>query len=669
MSIQELTAYPSIKLARLLTTLENGSRPIGGVGLVNDGVPSLGGEHIADDGKFNFENIKYVPEEFFERMSRGIIQKYDVLVVKDGATTGKTAFIGDDFPFKRAVVNEHVFIVRPGTKLLQPEYLFYFLFSEWGQAQMQREFHGGAIGGINQTFADYLEIPLPPIPEQLRIVAILHQADMLRHWRREVILKLNALLPALYDEMFNEIATDTSKQTTVGDVLLPPNGLLTGPFGTQLKVSEFVKSGNPIYGIENVLPNQFSAKVDKFITDEKFEQLNRYRVYPNDVLLTRMGTIGRACVVPLDIPPKAIISYHLFRLRPNQDICLPEFLAATFNFSPYVAHQLKNFAAGAVMAGLNGDTVRSVKIFLPGKELQKKFVNIVEQQILQVAMAAEFLTSLNMLWNSLLSRVFTGGLTAIWHETHQDELQRAAIDRDKQLRLTGEKAHRIDFAVGRVTPEEAEQFRQALQPLAIDAVQAVANFLQPNLDQFLQSLSQQYNFNAFADLALKGLPDYQNIVLETMSGAMEALSQSMRQSLAEMNRSLAESITTPFADVFSQSQEAYHLALAREFSQIAAAWFKQIEAKPPPQSDRAIHTSLGIDPLAKQVLHRAGMAPAYFRPEDLAYSEISPVQAENSLRILEALGFVRQVELEGQQVYRLVKPDTDQAIRPKGPPV
>ena len=217
--------------------------------------------------------------------------------------------------------------------------------------------------------------------------------------------------------MFGKIASDPSKQIAIDNVLISDGGILTGPFGTQLKVGEFVRSGNPIYGIENVLPNQFSAIATNFITDEKFKQLSRYQVLPGDVLLTRMGTVGRACVVPNNIPKKAIISYHLFRLRSNQDICLPEFLAATINFSPYVAHQLKNFAAGAVMSGLNGDIVRSVMIFLPDKELQHKFVEIVEQQISQSKILVNSQSTFDKLQNSLLDRAFdkrTDSILAYW---------------------------------------------------------------------------------------------------------------------------------------------------------------------------------------------------------------------------------------------------------------
>ncbi|MDQ7780014.1 MAG: hypothetical protein RDV41_09940, partial [Planctomycetota bacterium] len=102
-------------LDRLLVSLESGSRPRGGVQNIKEGIPSLGGEHVDENGGFRFEAVKYVPSAFFKSMRRGHIRIGDVLIVKDGATTGKVSLVRDDFPFGVAVVNEHVFVCRPSS--------------------------------------------------------------------------------------------------------------------------------------------------------------------------------------------------------------------------------------------------------------------------------------------------------------------------------------------------------------------------------------------------------------------------------------------------------------------------------------------------------------------------------------------------------------------------
>ena len=93
----------------ILETLEAGKRPKGGVKKSTKGIPSLGGEHLNSEGNFNFQKLKFVPLEFFESMSKGHVKFDDVLIVKDGATTGKVSFVRKDFPYSKAAVNEHVF--------------------------------------------------------------------------------------------------------------------------------------------------------------------------------------------------------------------------------------------------------------------------------------------------------------------------------------------------------------------------------------------------------------------------------------------------------------------------------------------------------------------------------------------------------------------------------
>lgn len=161
-------------LSDLLKSLESGSRPKGGVKGILDGIPSLGGEHLTWDGKFDFSSIRYVPKQFALSMNKGHIKMNDILIVKDGATTGKTSFVDHSFPYPNAVVNEHVFICRP-LELIDARYLFRFLMSEEGKQRILSNFQGSAQGGINLSFAPNTEIPLAPLNEQRRIVAKLDE--------------------------------------------------------------------------------------------------------------------------------------------------------------------------------------------------------------------------------------------------------------------------------------------------------------------------------------------------------------------------------------------------------------------------------------------------------------------------------------------------------------
>ncbi|ACD97218.1 restriction endonuclease subunit S [Trichlorobacter lovleyi] len=164
----------TVPLSDLLMSLETGSRPKGGVRGITAGIPSLGGEHLDSNGGFKLDNIRYVPLEFAELMTRGAINNGDILVVKDGATTGKVSFVDNSFPLSIAVVNEHVFLCRCSS-LLNSKYIFFYLFSNSGNQQILEDFRGAAQGGISQRFADLVKVPLAPAAEQTRIVEKLEE--------------------------------------------------------------------------------------------------------------------------------------------------------------------------------------------------------------------------------------------------------------------------------------------------------------------------------------------------------------------------------------------------------------------------------------------------------------------------------------------------------------
>ena len=139
------------KISELLSVLESGKRPKGGVSEYLTGVPSLGGEHINLDGTISLENMKFVPKDFYNHTQQGVLNDLDILICKDGALTGKIAlFKKDIFPFEKGMINEHIFILRTNKLCLQ-SYLFFVLFSSEGQKLLKLSITGTAQGGLTSA--------------------------------------------------------------------------------------------------------------------------------------------------------------------------------------------------------------------------------------------------------------------------------------------------------------------------------------------------------------------------------------------------------------------------------------------------------------------------------------------------------------------------------------
>lgn len=159
-----------VQIEEILFSLESGGRPKGGVKGILAGIPSIGGEHLNDTGGFNFSNTRFIPENFYKKLCNGHIDENNILIVKDGATTGKVSFIDKTFPFKKAIVNEHVFVLKIFEQVISKG-VFYFLWSQEGNRRILENFQGSAQGGINRQFISNTLVPLPPLNEQKRIVA------------------------------------------------------------------------------------------------------------------------------------------------------------------------------------------------------------------------------------------------------------------------------------------------------------------------------------------------------------------------------------------------------------------------------------------------------------------------------------------------------------------
>ena len=119
-------------------------------------------------------------------------------------------------------------VLRPGPNVVA-EWIFAFVRQPSFRATAEANFTGTA--GQQRVPADFMaraRIAIPPLSEQRRIADILHQADGLRHLRREADARAQQLLPSLFREMF-------------GDPLTNPKGWKLEPLG---KFISFITSGS-----------------------------------------------------------------------------------------------------------------------------------------------------------------------------------------------------------------------------------------------------------------------------------------------------------------------------------------------------------------------------------------------------------------------------------------
>jgi type I restriction enzyme S subunit len=148
------------RLGDILSSIETGARPKGGVGYLSKGIPSIGAENIIGLGVYNYSKEKFISIKFFTKMNKGIIKSGDVLLYKDGASLGRKSIFMDEFPHKICAVNEHVFILRTNNQLNQI-YLYFWLDQSFMTDNIKNLNANSAQPGINQPGVTSLPILIP----------------------------------------------------------------------------------------------------------------------------------------------------------------------------------------------------------------------------------------------------------------------------------------------------------------------------------------------------------------------------------------------------------------------------------------------------------------------------------------------------------------------------
>ncbi len=298
-------------------------------------------------------------------------------------------------------------VLRPSAAL-RPEWVFALIRQPAFRSAAEASFTGTA--GQQRVPADFLKsfpIPVPPLAEQERIVTLLDEADELRKLRVQADRRTAALLPALFHEIFGEHKYPTA---TVAELAEQRDGSIrTGPFGSDLRHSEFVEEGIPVLGIDNVVENEFRWTKLRCLTPAKFAEMRRFVVFPNDVLVTIMGTVGRCVVAPADLPV-CISTKHLCAVTVDLERIAPRYLWASFLFDETVRSQTRTVGKGAIMEGWNSTIIKRLRVRVPPLPLQQEFAQrVAEIREMEAAQAASRLR-LEGLFQSMLHKAFSGEL-------------------------------------------------------------------------------------------------------------------------------------------------------------------------------------------------------------------------------------------------------------------
>lgn len=158
----------------------------------------------------------------------------------------------------------------------------------------------------------------------------------------------------------------------------PNNDIVDGPFGSNLKASEYVDKGVPIIRLQNIDRNSFINKNIMYVTNEKARELKRHNFSSGDIVITKLGSpLGKACLVPSDLNWGIIVA-DVVRVRPNDDFVLREYLVRAIN-SDIGIRQFEPLVKGTTRPRVNLGNIRDLIVPVPPFEIQRRIVTILDK--------------------------------------------------------------------------------------------------------------------------------------------------------------------------------------------------------------------------------------------------------------------------------------------------
>jgi type I restriction enzyme S subunit len=169
-----MRAQPSkVRLKFVVTKIGSGKTPLGGAdAYMSSGVMLLRSQNVHFDG-LRLEDVVYIDEETDAAMSNSRVQSEDVLLNITGASIGRCTIAPMDL--ERANVNQHVCILRPALKQIQPAFLNAVLQSAEIQSSIYAGENGSSREGLTFEQIGNFSIPLPPIAHQDALTAFIER--------------------------------------------------------------------------------------------------------------------------------------------------------------------------------------------------------------------------------------------------------------------------------------------------------------------------------------------------------------------------------------------------------------------------------------------------------------------------------------------------------------
>ena len=328
-----------------------------------------------------------------------------LLVSEDGAN-----LLARTYPIAFSIsgktwVNNHAHVLRFSDRSTQ-KFVEYYLNS----ISLEPWVSGMAQPKLNQTKLNEIPIPLPPLPEQIRIVAILDEAfasiDQAKANTERNLANARELFDSYLNRVFEEKGEGWEK-SAIKDVI--------SFIDYRGRTPQKTESGMRLITAKNVKMGFLQPFPEEYVDPEIYDSwMTRGIPRKGDVLFTTEAPLGN--VAQLDTSEQVVFAQRVIIMQPDRNILRPKFLR--FALMPSIMQsRIHENGTGATAKGIKAKVLKSIEVPYPcslsvQEQLENLFEKCWESKLELVDRFERKLNTLGNLKQSILKKAFTGELTS-----------------------------------------------------------------------------------------------------------------------------------------------------------------------------------------------------------------------------------------------------------------
>ena len=390
------------------------------------------------NGKFPF----YTSSNIVTKRTNNPMYNETSLVIGNG---GVANIHYADSPF---AATSHCYIAVANNSNVNTKYVYHYLSANIHV--LESGFKGAGLRNISSKYIGNIEIPLPDIEIQNKVVAVLDKAKSIID-KREQTLSFN-------DELIRSTFLDT-----FGDSVLNPRGwekatlnaLCIKIIDCPHETPDYTNATSEFYCIRSsdIQGNYIDFTETKTVSEETFlQRIVRHQPKQNEVIYTREGgRLGNAARVPATY--NICLGQRMMLFIANDKVSTNEFIWALLN-SDSIKQLVLNMSAGGAAPRINIGQLRNLEVINPSLELQRQFASKVNKIDVIKGKLKLSLKELRKLLNSLSQKAFKGQLdlnTAVDLEV--------LLENDYQFFTDNSDAESIQLLLERLNKDELNEMR------------------------------------------------------------------------------------------------------------------------------------------------------------------------------------------------------------------